>query len=245
MTSLENEKIRFICCRLKVYKMRSKINFWITASTNGESKQLCHKPNNFCIFGSGSGVLECDWRSKFLKKKRWFVFFVIVTRLFCNAVCTVSTKQHYSRFLALKRIIQNVTVGSALFTAVKTRRFLGRKVNTIAFPHLEQCTCPLVSCTLFSTPNSSSRKMVVQKLFSWRRQQAPSCQRISLEAYCHSLDKIFYSQSLVQNRETTQDRRWRLGKSVCFTVDWKCIKSIFTWFLVNCIKQWEVDTIMP
>ena len=76
----------------------------------------------FAFFSSGSGVLDCDWGRKFFRNGDGF-FFTVATRLSCKARCTITTKQHNSRFLLLKRIIQNVTAGFALFTVVETRRF--------------------------------------------------------------------------------------------------------------------------
>ena len=46
-------------------------------------------------------------------------------------MCTVTTKQHNCRFLVLKRNIQNVAAGFALFTVVETSRFIGWNVNTL------------------------------------------------------------------------------------------------------------------
>ena len=46
-------------------------------------------------------------------------------------MCTVTTKQRNCRFLVLKRNIQNMTAGFALFTVVETSRFIGWNVNTL------------------------------------------------------------------------------------------------------------------
>ena len=65
---LETEKSMFHYCRLKVYKLRMQMNFWLTVSTNGESTRSCHKWNDFFFFyGTGWGVLDCDWWRKSLK----------------------------------------------------------------------------------------------------------------------------------------------------------------------------------
>ena len=73
--SLYATKILLVYCRLKVYKTKSKMNFWLTASTNVESTRLCHKSKSFWVFfGSGSGVFDCDWWSNFIKKGDAFCF---------------------------------------------------------------------------------------------------------------------------------------------------------------------------
>ena len=38
--------------------------------------------------------------------------------------------------------------------------------------------------------------MIIQKVLSFGQQQAPGCQRKSLENYCLFLEEIFYSQSI-------------------------------------------------
>ena len=82
--SLENEKIILRYYRVKVYKMRKEMNFWLAVSTNGQLTRLCHKWNNFCLFWFMFG---CAWLwlgESFLQKCRrksswfsssWFVFF--------------------------------------------------------------------------------------------------------------------------------------------------------------------------
>ena len=47
--SLETQKIMLFYCRLKVFKMRSNISFWLSASSNGVSTRLCHNWNTFCL----------------------------------------------------------------------------------------------------------------------------------------------------------------------------------------------------
>ena len=69
----------------------------------------------------------CAWlrlAEEFLRKRRWFLFFVVPTRLSCKTMCTVVAKERNCRFLVLKGKIQNVTAGFALFTVVETSRFL-------------------------------------------------------------------------------------------------------------------------
>ena len=76
----------------------------------------------------------CSWlwlAKNFLQKRRWFFLFVVAYTLFCKTMSTVTTKQHICRFLILKRNIQNVAAGFALFTVVETSRFIGWNVNTL------------------------------------------------------------------------------------------------------------------
>ena len=58
---------------------------------------------------------------------RWrrLSFFVIATRLSCKTISTLTVKQHNCRFLVLKKNIQKVAAGFALFTVVETSRFIG------------------------------------------------------------------------------------------------------------------------
>ena len=82
------------------------------------------------FFDSGSDVLGCDWRWNFIKNGDGF-FFVVTTRRSSKTMCTITTKQQNCQFLVLKRKIQNVAAGFALFTVVETSRFIGWNVNTL------------------------------------------------------------------------------------------------------------------
>ena len=109
------------------------MKFWLTVSTNGVSTRLYHKWNNFCVFWFRFG---CAWiwlAEKFIQLWEWFFFFVVATRLSCKIMCTVTAKQQNFRFFVLKRNIQNVAAGFALFTVVETSRFMGWNVNTLFF----------------------------------------------------------------------------------------------------------------
>ena len=66
-------------------------------------------------------VIGGDISSKMAKA----FLFVIATHLSGKAMCTVTAKQYNCRFLLLKRNIQNVAAGFALFTVVETSRFIG------------------------------------------------------------------------------------------------------------------------
>ena len=68
---------------------------------------------------------------EFSSKMEMAFFFVISTQLSGKAMCSITAKQHNCRFLVLKRNIQNVAAGFALFTVVETSRFIGWKVNTL------------------------------------------------------------------------------------------------------------------
>ena len=134
--SLEAEKVTLLYCRQKVYELRLQTSFWKIVSTNGKSTWFCHKWNDFHLL---SLMFRCDWLwlvSKCLRKRSWFFFFVVTTRLFDRAVCAIAAKQHLCRFLVFERKIQSVVTGFALFTVVELRRFIGWKVNTLLFFHM-------------------------------------------------------------------------------------------------------------
>ena len=67
---------------------------------------------------SGTGVLDRDWRKKKLQKWRLFLHFDVTTRLFDNAIGTITTKEHMFQFLVLKRNVQNVAAHFAFKTFV-------------------------------------------------------------------------------------------------------------------------------
>ena len=50
---------------------------------------------------------------------------ILRSRLSCEAMCSITTKQHNCRFLVPKRNIQNVAAGFALSTVVESSRFSG------------------------------------------------------------------------------------------------------------------------
>ena len=116
------------------------MKFWLTVSTNGVSTRLYHKWNNFCLLWFRLGCAWIRLAEKFLQKWRWFFFFVVATRLSNKTMCTVIAKQHNCRFFVLKRNIQNVAAGLALFTVVETSRFIGWKVNTFFYFYLLDIT---------------------------------------------------------------------------------------------------------
>ena len=103
----------------------------LKSSANRKRIRLFHIWTHFNFFWFRFG---CAWlwlAEKILQKRRWFFFFVVATRLSCKTMCAVTAKQHNCRFLFLKRNIQNVAASFALFTVVKTSRFIGWKVNTL------------------------------------------------------------------------------------------------------------------
>ena len=73
-TSLEAQKNMLLYCRLKVYEMTLEMSFWSTGSTSGQLTRLCHEWKNFCLFGTNSGVLDCDWQINFFKIGNGFRF---------------------------------------------------------------------------------------------------------------------------------------------------------------------------
>ena len=86
-------------------------------------------------------------------KTRWFFFFVVATRLFCTAMCSITAKQHNCRFLVLKRNIQNKTAGFALLTVVETSCFFLVEIKPhFSILHVAQYTSPIVF--MLSTHNS-------------------------------------------------------------------------------------------
>ena len=88
---------------------------------------------NGLIFAFLVQAQVCLWLvEKFRQNWRWFIFFVVTTRFSCKQKCTITTKQHYCRFLVLNRNIQHVRAGVALFTVVETGSFLSWKVNTLS-----------------------------------------------------------------------------------------------------------------
>ena len=78
-----------------------------------------------------------DWRRNFFKK-RWFLIFVVPTRLFGKAICSITTKQHNCRFLILKK--QYPSRGCTFCIADIRTAF------TILFPCLDMLT--LLSWTI-------------------------------------------------------------------------------------------------
>ena len=108
-----------------------KLNMRLKSSANGKRIRLFHIWTRFVLFWDKFG---CAWlwlAKKFLQKWRWLSFFVIATRLSGKAMCTVTAKQHNCQCLVPKRNIQNVAASFALFTVIKTSRFIGWNVNTL------------------------------------------------------------------------------------------------------------------
>ena len=119
-------------CRWKVYKMRMSRKFWLTVSTNGVLTRLNHKGKSFHLFWFRFGWAWLWLAEKFFQKCRWPLFFVVATRLSCKKLCTITAKQHCCRFLVLKRNIQNVAAGFALFRVVGTSPFIGWNINAVS-----------------------------------------------------------------------------------------------------------------
>ena len=94
----------------------------------GNLTRLCHKLIEFSFSGTGSGVLDCDWRSQ---KWRWLVLLLDATCLAYKRKCTISTKISYCWFLFCKGNIKHVRANLALFTVGETRIFVSWQVNTL------------------------------------------------------------------------------------------------------------------
>ena len=116
-------------CRLKLNKMIWKMNIRLKLTANRKRICLVHTWTWFVIVWFTFGC-ACLWLAEeFLQKWRWLL--VIVTRLSCKAMCSNTAKQHNYRFLVLKRNIQNMAAGFALFTVVETNRFIGWEINKL------------------------------------------------------------------------------------------------------------------
>ena len=114
--SLETEKINLLYCRLKLYKRGMEINIWLTVSTNGYLTRSSHNWTGFCFFGSGSGVLDCDWRRFFFRNGDGFWF--SLSRLAFSTKQFVQSPPKKIGFLFVERNFQNVAVHFALQTIV-------------------------------------------------------------------------------------------------------------------------------
>ena len=110
------------------------MNMSLKSSANRNRIRLFHIWTHFNLSWFRFG---CAWlwlAEKFFQTWRWFSFFVVATRLSWKTMCTVTAKHYICRFLVLKRNIQNVAAGFALFTVVETSRFFGWNVNTLFIP---------------------------------------------------------------------------------------------------------------
>ena len=112
-----------------------KMNMSLKSSANRKRIRLFHIWTHFKLFWFRFGCAWL-WLAEKFQKRRGLFFFVVVTRPSCEAMCAVNAKQHNCRFLVLKRNIQNVAAGFALFTVAKISRFIGWNVNTLLI-----CTC--------------------------------------------------------------------------------------------------------
>ena len=139
--SMETEKIMIFCklnvswvavdCRLKLNEMIWKMNMSLKSAANRKRIRFFDIWTHFNLFWIRFG---CAWlllAEKFFQKWRWFFFFVVATHLSCKTMGTVTAKLHNCRFLVLKRNIQNVAAGFALFTVEGTSRFISWNVNTL------------------------------------------------------------------------------------------------------------------
>ena len=84
---LETEKTLLLYRRKKMYILKLETKFWLSVSASGKSTRLCRKWKNFCFSGSRSGVVDCDWRRKFIKKEGVFHFRCHDSSFWANNVC--------------------------------------------------------------------------------------------------------------------------------------------------------------
>ena len=117
--------------RLKMNKMILKMNTLLKSSANRKRIRFFYIWTRFKIFWCGFGFAWNWLAEKFLHKWWWLFLFVVTTRLSCETMCAVTTKQHNCRFLVFKRNFQSVASGFALLTVVETSRFIGWNVNTL------------------------------------------------------------------------------------------------------------------
>ena len=106
------------------------MNMSLKSSANTKRIRLFHIWTHYNLFWFRFGCAGLWLAEKFFQKWRWLLFLVVATRLSCKKTCTVAAKQHNCRFLVLKRNIQNVAAGFALFTVVEISHFIGWNVNT-------------------------------------------------------------------------------------------------------------------
>ena len=137
--SLETEKIMIfgklkvswvaVDCRLKLNEMIWKMNMLLKLSANRKRIRLFHYWTHINLFWFRFRRAWLWLAEKLLQNWRWL--FVIATGLSWKTMRSITAKQHNCRFLDLKRNIQNVAAGFALFTFVETSRFVGWKINTL------------------------------------------------------------------------------------------------------------------
>ena len=101
------------------------MKFLLTVSTNGVSTRLYQKRYNFCPFWVQVRMCLDLIGGEFSSNAEMVLLFHIVTRFSCKTMFTVTAKQHNCSSLVLKRIIQKVAAGFALFTVGETSCFIG------------------------------------------------------------------------------------------------------------------------
>ena len=123
--SLEGKKNVLFNVHWKCIKWERKKNFWLTGSTNGVSIQLCHKWNDFCLFGTGSGVLDCDCWINFLKNGNGLRFSELQLVSFANQYVPSPQNNIIVNFWSLKGIFNTWE------QALHISNFVGWKVSTL------------------------------------------------------------------------------------------------------------------
>ena len=112
--------------------MRMERNFWLTVLKLGSR-------HNYAVNGMIFDFLAQIWvclvviGGAFSSKMKMASFFAVTIRFSCNAMCAITTKQHNCRFEIVKKNIQHLRAGFALFTVVATGCFLFETKHTFRF----------------------------------------------------------------------------------------------------------------
>ena len=105
---LESEKVMLPYSRLNFSKMGMELTFGLTVSSNRKLSELFHEWKDICLLWYRFGCCWLWLAEKHLRKTRWFFIYVIMTRLFDKAICTVTAKHRKCGFLILIRHVHNM-----------------------------------------------------------------------------------------------------------------------------------------
>ena len=149
-------------------------------------------------------------------KWRWF-FFDVTTQVSCKAMCTITTKRIYCRFLVPKKNIENVRAGFALFTVVDTRNVVRWKTYVIfVWPcWTKHCSDKILNCFLLLLKNKNldqtSRKT---NLFALQRKYCSPDKWMCIEdldsCFCREIDKSFCAHKIYRNTLSSDNARSQL-----------------------------------
>ena len=101
------------------------MNMFFKSSANRKSIRLFHIWTHYNLFLVQVRVCLVVIGGEFSSKMEMVFLFRSREWTFCKTMGTVIAKQHNCRFMIIKRNIQNVAAGFALFAAVETSRFIG------------------------------------------------------------------------------------------------------------------------